>query len=54
MTTAIKVASSNLDFYYGDFKALEDISINFELNRVTASSDLPAAESPRTCVASTA
>jgi phosphate transport system ATP-binding protein len=36
MTTTIKVSSTNLDFHYGDFKALEDISINFESNRVTA------------------
>ena len=36
MTTAIKVASSNLDFHYGDFRALEDISLDFEQNRVTA------------------
>ena len=36
MSNAIKAASINLDFYYGDFKALEDISIDFEVNRVTA------------------
>ncbi|WP_338669078.1 phosphate ABC transporter ATP-binding protein PstB [Pseudodesulfovibrio methanolicus] len=36
MTTTIKVSSINLDFHYGDFKALEDISIDFESNRVTA------------------
>ncbi|MEF2229781.1 MAG: phosphate ABC transporter ATP-binding protein PstB [Pseudodesulfovibrio sp.] len=36
MSNAIKVASRNLDFYYGDFKALENISIDFERNRVTA------------------
>lgn len=36
MTNAIKVASERLDFHYGDFKALEDISIEFEQNRVTA------------------
>jgi phosphate transport system ATP-binding protein len=36
MNNAIKVASTNLDFYYEDFKALEDISLEFELNRVTA------------------
>ncbi|WP_319469262.1 phosphate ABC transporter ATP-binding protein PstB [uncultured Pseudodesulfovibrio sp.] len=36
MKNPIKVASANLDFHYGDFKALEDISIDFELNRVTA------------------
>ena len=31
-----KVSSVNLDFYYGDFKALEDISLDFEVNQVTA------------------
>ncbi|NDV20125.1 phosphate ABC transporter ATP-binding protein [Pseudodesulfovibrio sp. JC047] len=36
MTSSIKVASENLDFHYGEFKALEDISIQFESNRVTA------------------
>ena len=36
MSNAIKAASINLDFYYGDFKALEDISIDFQVNRVTA------------------
>ncbi len=36
MNNAIKVASTNLDFYYEDFKALEDISLEFEQNRVTA------------------
>lgn len=36
MSDTIKVASRSLDFYYGDFKALEDISIEFERNRVTA------------------
>jgi phosphate transport system ATP-binding protein len=32
----IKVSSINLDFYYGDFKALEDVSLEFEENQVTA------------------
>ncbi len=36
MAHKIKVSSSNLDFYYGDFKALEDISLDFEENQVTA------------------
>jgi len=36
MSNHIKCAYTNLDFYYGDFKALEDISIDFEENRVTA------------------
>ncbi len=36
MGQAVKIASRKLDFYYGDFKALEDISMDFEENRVTA------------------
>ncbi|NDV22430.1 phosphate ABC transporter ATP-binding protein PstB [Desulfovibrio sp. JC022] len=36
MGQAVKIASRNLDFYYGDFKALEDISMDFRENRVTA------------------
>lgn len=36
MGQAAKIASKKLDFYYGDFKALEDISMDFEENRVTA------------------
>ena len=36
MGQAVKIASKNLDFYYGDFKALEDISMDFVENRVTA------------------
>ena len=36
MANATKVASRNLDFYYSEFKALEDISIEFEENQVTA------------------
>ncbi|WP_018125938.1 phosphate ABC transporter ATP-binding protein PstB [Desulfovibrio oxyclinae] len=32
----VKVTSTNLDFYYSDFKALEDITMDFEENRVTA------------------
>jgi phosphate transport system ATP-binding protein len=35
-TACIKVSSVNLDFHYGDFKALEDISIDFQCNQVTA------------------
>lgn len=36
MTQTTKVSSTNLDFFYGDFKALEDISLDFALNQVTA------------------
>ncbi|WP_291329677.1 phosphate ABC transporter ATP-binding protein PstB [Desulfovibrio sp. UCD-KL4C] len=36
MGQAVKIASKNLDFYYGDFKALESISMDFIENRVTA------------------
>ncbi|WP_243544306.1 phosphate ABC transporter ATP-binding protein PstB [Pseudodesulfovibrio tunisiensis] len=36
MGNTVKVASAGLDFHYGDFKALEDINLEFEANRVTA------------------
>ncbi len=36
MTIAAKVSAKNLDFYYGDFKALEAINLNFAVNEVTA------------------
>jgi len=36
MTTAIKVASTNLDFYYGDFHALTGSTIDVRENAVTA------------------
>ncbi|MGE4504151.1 MAG: phosphate ABC transporter ATP-binding protein PstB [Desulfovibrionaceae bacterium] len=36
MASKIKVSSKNLDFFYGDFKALEGINLDFEQNQVTA------------------
>lgn len=33
---SIKMYSSHLDFYYGDFKALHDVSLEFMENQVTA------------------
>jgi phosphate transport system ATP-binding protein len=36
MTDLNKIVSSGLSFFYGDFKALEDISIEFRKNQVTA------------------
>ncbi len=36
MGQTIKVKSKAVDFYYGDFKALEDVSIDFVENEVTA------------------
>ncbi|WP_027177686.1 phosphate ABC transporter ATP-binding protein PstB [Maridesulfovibrio bastinii] len=36
MGQAVKIKSEDLDFYYGDFKALENIAMEFEENRVTA------------------
>ena len=33
---APKMAAKNLDFFYGDFQALHDISLDFPVNRVTA------------------
>lgn len=32
----VKVTSANLNFYYSDFKALEEITMDFEENQVTA------------------
>lgn len=36
MSNKIKMASRNMSFYYRDFKALEDITLEFSENRVTA------------------
>ncbi|MFO7840531.1 MAG: phosphate ABC transporter ATP-binding protein PstB [Desulfosalsimonadaceae bacterium] len=36
MTEQNKITASGLNFFYGDFKALEDISIEFPKNQVTA------------------
>ncbi len=36
MQSNIKMHTKNLDFFYGDFQALDHISINFIENRVTA------------------
>jgi phosphate transport system ATP-binding protein len=36
METTIKTASKNLNFYYSNFKALTDISLDFIQNQVTA------------------
>ncbi|MCD4718718.1 MAG: phosphate ABC transporter ATP-binding protein PstB [Desulfobacula sp.] len=36
MQTHIKMHTKNLDFFYGDFQALDQISIDFIENRVTA------------------
>jgi phosphate transport system ATP-binding protein len=36
MDDLIKMAAKDLDFYYGDFHALIDISIDFYINQVTA------------------
>jgi phosphate transport system ATP-binding protein len=36
MQSKLKMSSKNLDFYYGDFKALQDISLDFHENQVTA------------------
>ncbi len=35
-TTTPKMRASNVNFFYGAFKALHDISLAFEANRVTA------------------
>ena len=36
MSTTPKMASESLDFYYGEFQALKDISMSFGKNQVTA------------------
>ncbi|MGD8836332.1 MAG: phosphate ABC transporter ATP-binding protein PstB [Desulfobacteraceae bacterium] len=36
MTATPKVAALNVDFYYGNFRALQDVSLNFAPNEVTA------------------
>ena len=36
MTTPIKMSARNLDFYYGDFKALHSVSMDIQTNQVTA------------------
>lgn len=36
MNESLKVAAHNVNFYYGRFKALHDISLNFVLHQVTA------------------
>ena len=36
MNNALKMTTKKFDFYYGDFHALQDISLNFYANQVTA------------------
>lgn len=36
MTTEAKISSNNLDFFYGDFQALKNITIGFREHRVSA------------------
>jgi phosphate transport system ATP-binding protein len=36
METTLKMSTKHVDFYYGDFHALHDISLDFHANRVTA------------------
>jgi len=36
MTTPLKMSAQNLDFYYGDFKALHSVSLEIQTNQVTA------------------
>jgi phosphate transport system ATP-binding protein len=35
-TSTVKMRASNVNFYYGDFKALHDVSLEFAAHRVTA------------------
>ena len=50
----IKIDAKNVDFYYGDFHALKNISMEIEPNTSTASSDRPVAESLLSSACSTA
>ncbi len=36
MESSVKMSLKNLDFYYGDFKALHSVTLDFSENRVTA------------------
>ena len=36
LTAAPKMRAANINFYYGSFKALHDVSLDFATNRVTA------------------
>ncbi|MBW1678392.1 MAG: phosphate ABC transporter ATP-binding protein [Deltaproteobacteria bacterium] len=36
MTKSLKMKTTDLDFYYGDFRALEGVSLDFYANQVTA------------------
>jgi phosphate transport system ATP-binding protein len=36
MSNEVKMATRNMQFYYGDFKALDDITLEFKENQVTA------------------
>ncbi|RPJ82245.1 MAG: ATP-binding cassette domain-containing protein, partial [Deltaproteobacteria bacterium] len=36
MEQEYKIIARNLDFYYGDFKALQEISLDFKLHQATA------------------
>ena len=47
------IEAKNVDFYYGDFHALKNISMTMESNTVTASSVPPGAASPPSCGCST-
>ena len=50
----IKIDAKNVDFYYGDFHALKNISMEIEPNTSTAFMDRPVAESLLSSTCSTA
>ena len=50
----IKIDAKNVDFYYGDFHALKNISMEIERIRPPLSSDRPVAESLLSSACSTA
>lgn len=49
----IKIDAKNVDFYYGDFHALKNISMEIEPNTSTAFISRPVAESPLSSACST-
>ncbi len=48
----IKIDAQNVDFYYGDFHALKNISMQIEANR-SPLSDRPVVVNPPSCAYST-
>ena len=49
----IKIDAQNVDFYYGDFHALKNISMQIEQTRRSPLSDRPVVVNPPSCAYST-